>query len=77
MFSDKDNAERFVEEKPLVDHRPFVLPTGEHLRAVLVLAAQAGVTQVALDPDGGGKRKAMAFPIGHFLSCLGRNDTDG
>jgi hypothetical protein len=33
LFTDRDNAERDIEERPLVDHSPFELPTREHLRA--------------------------------------------
>jgi hypothetical protein len=40
--------------------------------SVLTSAGRAGVMQVALDPDGTGKRKAIMFPVGHFLDCLGR-----
>ncbi len=31
LFTDHDNAERFIEDKPLAGHRPFALPTREHL----------------------------------------------
>lgn len=70
LFSDLDNAERYIEDRPLADHSPFELPTREHLRAVLDSAAGAGVKSVALDPDGSGRRKAAVFPVDHFLSCL-------
>jgi hypothetical protein len=72
LFTDSDNAERFIEERPLDGHTPFELPTREHLRAVLISAAQAGVKLVALDPDGTGRRKAIVFPLDHFLNCLQR-----
>lgn len=73
LFADLDNAERFVEDRPLADHSPFELPTRELLRGVLASAAGAGVESVALDPDGTGRRKATVFPVGHFLDCAGQS----
>ena len=73
LFTDLDNAETYIEERPLADHIPFDLPTREHLRAVLTSAVSAGVKSVALDPDGTGRRKTTVFPVAHFLSCLGQS----
>jgi hypothetical protein len=73
IFTDLDTAETFIELRPLADHFPFELPTREFLRAVLTSATGAGVKNVALDPDGAGRRRACVFSVDHFLSCLGKS----
>jgi hypothetical protein len=73
LFTDLDTAETYIEQSPLANHFPFELTTREHLRSVLTSAAGAGVKNVALDPDGAGRRRARVFPVDYFLSCLGKS----
>jgi hypothetical protein len=70
LFTDRDNAERFMEGQQMTDHVVSELPTRELLRLIIGAAGQAGVEYVTLDPDAIRKRRAITIPLIEFYDRL-------
>jgi hypothetical protein len=72
FFTDRECAERFIEEAPLTGYSIQELPTKESVVAFYSPSQKAGVHYVAIDPTARGPQKPRLVPIGDFLVEIGR-----
>lgn len=70
VFTNRDTAEQFIEDRPLPEQFVTEIPSRDLLRLVLKSAEAIGIGQVTLDPSTTRSDEAPTFPVRHILSIL-------